>query len=154
MGKGFLLNREGEHEEGMRNEILDMKKGLKERLESVPGLRAVTFEPADWRDFPVAVIRLDSRGGSRTAVNGSRFEAEFVVTVMAGGAKRREAYAALDGYIASDGDMSVEAALDGDPTLGGVAEAGVPGRRGERAGRSDGRRAVRGRGLQDTGGEA
>ena len=106
----------------MRNEVLDMKKGLKARLESVPGLRAVTFEPADWRDFPVAVIRLDSRGGSRAVVNGSRFEAEFVVTVMAGGAKRREAYAALDGYIASDGDMSVEAALEGDPTLGGVAE--------------------------------
>lgn len=106
----------------MSNEIFDMKQGIKTRLESISGLRAITYEPEDWSDFPVAIIRLDSRGALRPGVSGSRFEAEFVATVMAGGAKRREAYAALDAYIASDGEMSVEAALDGDPTLGGAVE--------------------------------
>ncbi len=106
----------------MSNGILDVKSGIKARLERIPGLRAVVFEPEDWRDFPVAVIRLEGRGGSRAEASGSRFEAEFVVTVMVGGAKRREAFAALDGYIAPDGDMSVEAALGDDPTLGGAAE--------------------------------
>ena len=107
----------------MRNEILDMKEGIRARLERVPGLRVVTFEPEDWRDFPVAVVRTERRGGVSVGANGERrFVAEFVVTLMAGGAKRREAYAALDAYIASDGAMSVEAALEGDPTLGGAAE--------------------------------
>ena len=106
----------------MRNDIFDVKRGIKTRLESIPGLRVITYEPEDWRDFPVAIIRLDSRGGSRAGVNGLSFEAEFVVTVMAGGAKRREAYDTLDSYIASAGAMSVEAAIDGDRTLGGVVE--------------------------------
>ena len=102
--------------------MVDMKNGIKARLEGIPGLRVITFEPEDWRDFPVAVVRLDGRGGSRADANGARFEAEFVVTVMAGGAKRRAAFAALDGYIASEGVMSVEAAIGGDRTLGGAVE--------------------------------
>ena len=107
----------------MKNEIGGMKEGIKARLESIPGLRVITYQPEDWRDFPVAVIRTESRGGARVGADGARrFDAEFVVTLMAGGAKRREAYAALDAYIASEGAMSVEAALDGDPTLDGAAE--------------------------------
>ena len=98
----------------MSNEIFGMKRGIKARLESIPGLRVITYEPEDWSDFPVAIIRTDGRVASR-------FEADFVVTVMAGGSKRREAYDALDSYIASDGEMSVEAAIDGDVTLGGAA---------------------------------
>ena len=99
----------------MSNEIFDMKRGIKARLESIPGLRVITYEPEDWSDFPVAVIRTDGR-------NASRSETDFVVTVMAGGAKRMEAYDALDSYIASDGEMSVEAAINGDLTLGGAVE--------------------------------
>ena len=99
----------------MRNEIFDMKRAIKTRLESIPGLRVITYEPEDWSDFPVAVIRTDGRSASRS-------EADLVVTVMAGGSKRREAYDALDSYIAADGAMSVEAAIDGDVTLGGAAD--------------------------------
>ena len=99
----------------MRNEIFDMKQGIKARLESIPGLRVITYEPEDWSDFPVAVIRTDGR-------SASPFEADFVVTVMAGGSKRREAYDTLDSYIASGGEMSVEAAIDDDATLGGAAD--------------------------------
>ena len=99
----------------MRNEIFGMKQGIKARLEGIPGLRVITYEPEDWSDFPVAIIRTDGR-------SASRFEADFVVTVLAGGSKRREAYDALDSYIASGGEMSVEAAIGGDPTLGGAAD--------------------------------
>ena len=106
----------------MKNEIWDIKRGLKARLEGIPGLRAITFEPEDWRDFPVAIIRTESRSATRAGVSGSRFEAEFVVTIMAGGAKRSESYDALDSYIATDGAMSVEAAIAGDRTLGGAAD--------------------------------
>ena len=105
----------------MTNEILKLKRGLKARLEGIPGLRVITFEPEDWRDFPVAIIRTESRSASRAGVNGSRLEAEFAVTVMAGGSKRSQSYDSLDSYIATDGDMSVEAAIAGDRTLGGAA---------------------------------
>ena len=110
----------------MTNEIFKLKRGLKARLEGIPGLRVITFEPEDWRDFPVAIIRTESSSASRAGVNGSRFEAEFVVTVMAGGSKRSESYDALDSYIATDGDMSVEAAIADDLTLGGVANWAHP----------------------------
>ena len=114
----------------MRNEILDMKKGIKARLEGIPGLRVITYHPEDWRDFPVAIVRTDGRGGSRAGVNGPSFEADFVVTLLAGGAKRREAYDALDGYIASDGGMSVEAAIGRRSDAGRRGGQGVPGGRG------------------------
>ena len=131
----------------MRNEIFGMKRGIKARLESIPGLRVITYEPEDWSDFPVAVIRTDGRSASRS-------EADFVITVMAGGSKRREAYDTLDSYIASSGEMSIEAAIDGDATLGGAADraylVGVDNIRIVRMGR----RTVRGRGFQDPGGEA
>ena len=106
----------------MTNEIFSIKRGIKSRLESIPGLRAITFEPQDWRDFPVAIIRLDRRSASRRGVSESRFAAEFAVTVMAGGSKRREAYDTLDSYIASVGEKSVEAAIKGDRTLGGAVD--------------------------------
>ncbi len=99
----------------MRNEIFGMKQGIKTRLESIPGLRVVTYEPEDWSDFPVAVIKTDGR-------NGSLFEADFVVTVMAGGSNRRESYDTLDSHIATSGKMSIEAAIDDDVTLGGAAD--------------------------------
>lgn len=99
----------------MRNEIFGMKRGIKARLENIPGLRVITYEPEGWSDFPVAIIRTDGRVASE-------FEADFVVTVMAGGSKRREAYDTLDSYIASGGEMSVEAAIAGDRTLGGAAD--------------------------------
>ncbi len=110
----------------MTNEIWDIKRGIKARLEGIPGLRVITFEPEDWRDFPVAVIRTESRSAARAGVKGSRFEAEFVVTVMAGGSKRSESYDALDAYIATDGEMSVEVAIAGDRTLGGAADWAHP----------------------------
>ena len=106
----------------MANEIYRIKRGIKARLESISGLRAITFEPEAWSDFPVAIIRTDRRSAPRVGVNGSSVEAEFVATVLAGGSKRREAYDALDSYIAASGDMSVEAAIDGDRTLGGYVE--------------------------------
>ncbi len=105
----------------MTNEIVEIKRAIKARLESVSGLRVITFAPDDWRDFPVAIVRLDNRTASRAGVAGSSFDAEFVVTVMVGGSKARDAYDTLDSYIASDGAMSVEAAIKADPTLGGVA---------------------------------
>ena len=63
----------------------------------------------------MAIIRTDGRSASRS-------EADFAVTVIAGGSKRREAYDTLDSYIALDGEMSIEAAIDGDVTLGGAAD--------------------------------
>ncbi len=110
----------------MTNEIFSIKRGIKARLESIPGLRAITFEPEDWRDFPVAVIKLDRRSGSRVGTSGARFAMEFAVTVMTGGAKRREAYDTLDSYIASVGERSIEAAIEGDRTLGGAVDWAHP----------------------------
>lgn len=99
----------------MRNEIFGMKQGIKTRLESIPGLRVITYEPEDWSDFPVAVIRTNGR-------STSLFEADFVVTVMAGGSNRRESYDTLDSHIAASGEMSIEAAIDDDVTLGGAVD--------------------------------
>ena len=99
----------------MRNEIFGMKQGIKARLESIPGLRVLTYEPEDWSDFPLAIIRTDGR-------SASLFETDFLVTVMAGGSNRRESYDTLDSHIASSGEMSIEAAIDDDVTLGGAAD--------------------------------
>ena len=106
----------------MTNEIREAKDGLIARLENIPGLRAIGFEPDDWRDFPVAIIRLDGRSGAVEAGGARTVEGEFVVRIMAANARKRDAHDLLDGYMARSGAMSVEAALDGDRTLGGAVE--------------------------------
>ena len=106
----------------MTNEISEAKDGLKARLESISGLRAIGFEPDGWRDFPVAIIRLDGRSGAVEAGGARTIEGEFVVRVMAANARKRDAHDLLDGYMARSGAASVEAALDGDRTLGGAVE--------------------------------
>ncbi len=106
----------------MTNEMYRIKRGIKARLETIPGLRAITFEPEEWSDFPLAVIKTGRRSAPRVGVNGSRVVTDLVATVVAGGSKSRDAYDALDSYIAPSGKMSVEAAIAGDRTLGGYVE--------------------------------
>lgn len=54
------------------------------------------------------------------AFGGGTHRWEMLVRVFVAGATDRGAQARLDAYLAPDGDRSVKAAIESDPTLGGL----------------------------------
>ena len=106
----------------MANEIRDAANGLKRRLEAISGLRVLDHVPGSWNDFPLAVIRLERRSVSQFGLAGSSFEGEFVVSVIASRSTGAGAYANLDPFIDPLGASSIQAAIDGDNTLGGAVD--------------------------------
>ncbi len=61
----------------MRNGIFDMKQGIKTRLESIRGLRVITYEPEDTR---ICVVRDDASDPS-----GEKFGVTTSLTPLAAG---------------------------------------------------------------------
>ena len=94
--------------------------GIKERLSTISGLRTTEYLP-DNVNPPVAVPALESityHGASR----GGAAVHELTITVIVGAASERSAQSRLDGYLAYSGDSSIRAAIEADPSLGGVAQ--------------------------------
>ena len=105
----------------MTQSFSNARTGLRDRLESIPGLRVVDFLPETWSDFPVAVISLSQRRG-RIALSGTAFEGEFVVLLFLNPANPVQSLVDLDEYIAPAGAKSVQAAIESDASLGGSVE--------------------------------
>ena len=97
--------------------IGDLKNGLATRLATISGLRTFAYQP-DRITPPMATVfpdrveyDLNARRGADTFI--------FVVQVLVGRADDRAAQKNIDAYI--NGASSVKAAIEGDRTLGGVA---------------------------------
>lgn len=94
---------------------------LDTRLSTISGLRVYPFVP-DSIVPPAAVIgvpsvEFDTYSGTSPALE------TWTVHVLVGRASDRTAFTDLAAYLAKSGTKSVRAALEGDPTLGGLATA-------------------------------
>lgn len=94
--------------------------GLKNRLATISGLRTFSFQPATINPpigFPV-ITQVRYHG----AMGGGMVIYECSVYVIVGRYSDDRANDDLDDYIAYSGAKSIRAAIEGDETLGGVAQ--------------------------------
>jgi hypothetical protein len=98
--------------------ISDLRQGLADNLETIPGLRVYATLP-DVVNPPSAMITLDRITYNRQML-GAMSEYSFKVTVVLGRVSERVAQQNLDLLVAPSGD-SVKAAIESDKTLGGSA---------------------------------
>ena len=101
-----------------------IRLGLKAQLETVTGLRAYDVWPTTINP-PVAIVRPLSGTfhESFDGVAGGEVTYQFEITLLLQLGDQVVAQEQLDGYIATDGDMSILSAVEADPTLGGVADS-------------------------------
>lgn len=98
----------------------DLHAGLGKLLADIPGLRVSDHLPEQLNP-PQAIVQLDQVVYHR-AMAGGLTEWRFVVVLVAGRMGDRTSQAQIDGWLSWDGDQSVRAALEADPTLGGAAQ--------------------------------
>ena len=100
--------------------ITQVKQGLADRLATITGLRAFAYQP-DQLNAPIAFSLLDSITYHRT-FNTPTVEMVFTVTVIVCKADSRSAQAQVDPYVSPTGNLSIRAAIEDDPTLGGKVD--------------------------------
>lgn len=101
--------------------ITQVKQGLANRLATITGLRAFAYQP-DQLNAPIAFPTLDNVLYHRT-MRTALTEMTFTVTLIVCKADSRSAQSQVDPYISASGSQSVRAAIEGDPTLGGVVDS-------------------------------
>ena len=98
----------------------DIHQALSLALATVPGLRVADHLPEQINP-PMAVIQLQAVTYHR-AVQGGLAEWSFLVALVSGRMGDRSAQLLIDGWISYDGNQSVRAAIESDPTLSGVCQ--------------------------------
>lgn len=100
-----------------------LRAGIAGRLETISGLNVYAFVPgtivtpaATVIPGPDTFIQWDTTQGGQTQ------DYSFIVTLFLPQASDENGQLALDAYLAKSGSSSVKAAIEGDQTLGGVAE--------------------------------
>ena len=102
--------------------LAELREGLRDRLATITGLRAHAYWPKAI-SHPAVVVDLDSRTPHIRSGNGSL--TRWRLTVLTGPASivTDEGQATRDEYLAASGDKSVQAALEAEKSLGGVASS-------------------------------
>lgn len=100
--------------------VSQVTTGLKNRLATISGLRAFDYQPEQLNP-PVAFPVIESVE-YHAAMGGGDVQMRFNVFVIVGRYLDRVAHANLDGFLSYSGATSLRAALEGDRTLGGVAQ--------------------------------
>lgn len=100
--------------------VSQVANGLKVRLATVTGLRTFSYQPEQVNP-PVAFPVLESIDYHK-AFAGGNVQMRFTIIVIVGRYLDRVAHANLDGFLSYDGATSLRAAIEGDRTLGGVAQ--------------------------------
>jgi hypothetical protein len=99
--------------------VSQVAEGIKTRLATISGLRTFSYQPEQVNPpvaFPV-VESVEYHG----AFGGGDVRMRFGVFVIVGRYLDRVAHANLDGFLSYSGATSLRAAIEGDRTLGGVA---------------------------------
>lgn len=100
--------------------VSQVAAGLAARLATISGLRTSAYQPEQLNP-PQAFPVLTSVEYHR-AMAGGDVRMSFDVVVIVGRYVDRLAHDRLDGYLSYSGASSLRAALEGDRTLGGVAQ--------------------------------
>jgi len=99
--------------------VSQVADGLKARLATISGLRAYSYQPEQLNPpFAFPVLQQVQYHG---AMGGGDVAMTWGITVVTGRWTDRTAHSLLDGYLAYSGASSIRAAIEADPTLGGVA---------------------------------
>jgi len=100
--------------------VSEVSEALRTALQAVPGLRVVEYIP-DSLNPPMATVGVDTvnyhgafRGGNPVYL--------FTVTVVVARSSDRLAQKRLDDYLSYGGDVSIRAAVEEDPSLGGCVQ--------------------------------
>jgi hypothetical protein len=104
----------------MPSTLEDITTGIKQRLATIDGVRASAVEPANPQ--PVAAWPFLRTADYDVAFDGA-MRWEFSVYVMVALAVNANGQTNLMPFLAPTGAKSVKAAIEADPTLGGVADS-------------------------------
>lgn len=107
----------------MAGVITDIRDGLETRLKTISGLEVLDHSPDGVLVFPLAIIHPPGRRPRQTFSGAHLYR--FEIELRLAGMIPAELWASLDSYMAPTGSLSLEAAIDGDKTLGGVAAYAV-----------------------------
>jgi hypothetical protein len=104
--------------------ITEAREGIAAALRTIPGLRAHAIAP-DNIACPAAVVEPDTAIFLTYDVAMARGADDLIlrITLFVNRASERAGQAKLDAYIAGDGPQSVRAAVEADPTLGGLVDS-------------------------------
>jgi hypothetical protein len=102
----------------MAASISQIAEGLRVRLATVSGLRTSVSQPEQINP-PQAYPQLEGVNYHR-AFAGGDVVTDWSLIVIVGRYTDSRAYAALDAYLSYGGASSIRAAVEADPTLGGV----------------------------------
>ena len=100
--------------------VSQVAEGLKTRLATISGLRTFSYQP-EQENPPFGYPEIN-RIDYHRAFSGGDVVMDWTVFVVVGRYLDRTAHAALDDYLSYSGSKSVRAAIEGDTTLGGVAQ--------------------------------
>jgi hypothetical protein len=98
--------------------VSQVADGLKARLATISGLRTFNYQP-EQENPPFGYPQINNINYHR-AYAGGDVVMDWTVYVVVGRYLDRTAHASLDDYLSYSGSKSVRAAIEGDPTLGGV----------------------------------
>jgi len=98
--------------------VSQVADGLKARLATITGLRTFSYQP-EQENPPFGYPQINSIDYHR-AFSGGDVVMNWTVFVVVGRYLDRTAHASLDDYLSYSGTKSVRAAIEADPTLGGV----------------------------------
>jgi hypothetical protein len=98
----------------------DLRQGLAEALRAIPSLRVYELLP-DNPNPPGVAISLDRVVYDSVFARGCD-EYEFTVHLFVARGDDRSAQVRIEDYVAGSGPSSIKAAIEADPTLGGVAQ--------------------------------
>ena len=99
----------------------DIRKGLKDRLRTIQGLEPYATMPASPKTPSAAVI---PRGRSLSTFDGCWLYT-FAVWVYVNPSDLNQAQLLMDNFLSTDDSKSIELAIEGDQSLGGVAHYAV-----------------------------
>jgi len=99
--------------------VSQVADGIKVRLATISGLRTFSYQPEQLNP-PVAFPVLESVEYHR-AFGGGDVRMRWQIFVIVGRYLDRVAHSSLDGFLSYSGATSLRAAIEGDRTLGGVA---------------------------------
>jgi hypothetical protein len=100
--------------------VSQVAAGLAARLATISGLRTSTYQPEQLN--PPQAFPVLGNVQYHRAMGGGDVQMTFDVVVIVGRYVDRLAHDRLDDYLSYSGASSLRAALEGDRTLGGVAQ--------------------------------
>lgn len=109
----------------MAASVSSVATALMNSLSGITGLRTRTIQPENISaQLPVAFPVLQNITYHR-AFQGGDVVMEWQVSVVTGRWTDRTAHSLLDSYLSYSGASSIRAALESDPTLGGVVQTSI-----------------------------